>query len=80
LGLATGHVLTSGLATSDEKTAAQLPHLKWLFSGKGVEVQASSRLFQKLSRIRANLLRCLAAQMTIGAAGGEPAEHPGQIG
>jgi hypothetical protein len=45
-----------------------LSHLNWLFSGKGVaEAQTSSHLPQKLSRIGANLLRCLAVQMTIGS-------------
>jgi hypothetical protein len=48
--------------------AAWLSHLNWLFSGKGVaEAQTSSHLLQKLSRIGANLLRCLAVQVTIGS-------------
>jgi hypothetical protein len=68
LRLATGRVLTSGLASSHETAAAWLSHLNWLFSGKGVaEAQTSSHLLQKLSRIGANLLRCLAVQVTIGS-------------
>ncbi len=59
---------TSGLASSRETAAAWLSHLNWLFSGKGVaEAQTSSHLLQKLSRIGANLLRCLAVQVTIGS-------------
>ena len=42
--------------------------LNWLFSGNGVEsARERSCLLQKLSRIRANLLRCPAAQVTIGS-------------
>jgi hypothetical protein len=67
LRLATGRVLTSELASSRETAAAWLSHLNWLFSGKGIaEAQTSSHLLQKLSRIGANLLRCLVVQVTIG--------------
>jgi hypothetical protein len=59
LGLATGHVLTSGLASSRETMAVWPSHLNWLFSGNAVEkAKERSCLLQKLSQIRANLLRC----------------------